>query len=315
MPAEYHYTTWTAERTIANIERSVEAGKPFFLWSSFHDPHPSYLVPEPWASMYDPEEMEPGRYVPGEMDDMPPPHQKTREQSPDFSMYKETAHGNHGYHSHLQDEADLRRDIAIYYGMTSFMDEQIGRILDKLDELGIADNTIVVFTTDHGHFIGQHGLIRKGPFHYEDMVRLPFLVRWPERVTAGATSDALQGLVDLAPSFLSAAGIDVPGLMQGVDQTAVWQGDEESARNHVIVENRHQPSAVHLRTYIDARYKLTIYRNHRYGELFDLVADPEEHHNRWDDPEYADVKAQLMHDFLDAELSREPTRFERIAGA
>ena len=315
LPAEYHYTTWTAERTIANIERSVEAGKPFFLWSSFHDPHPSYLVPEPWASMYDPEEVEPGRYLPGEMDDMPPPHQKTRETHPDFSMYRETEHGNHGYHSHLQDEADLRRDIAIYYGMTSFMDEQIGRILDRLDELGIAENTIVVFTSDHGHFIGQHGLIRKGPFHYEDMLRLPFLVRWPERVPAGATSDALQGLVDLAPSFLSAAGIDVPGLMQGVDQTAVWQGDEERARDHVIVENRHQPSAVHLRTYIDARYKLTIYRNQDYGELFDLVADPEERHNRWADAAYADIKAQLMHDFLNAELSREPTRFERIAGA
>ncbi len=315
LPAEYHYTTWTAERTIANIERSVEADKPFFLWSSFHDPHPSYLVPEPWASMYDPEEVEPGRYLPGEMDSMPPPHQKTREENPDFSMYKETAHGNHGYHSHLQEEANLRRDVAIYYGMTSFMDEQIGRILNKLDELGIADNTLVVFTSDHGHFIGQHGLIRKGPFHYEDMLRLPFLVRWPERVPAGVASDALQGLVDLAPSFLSAAGIDVPGLMQGVDQTPVWQGDEEQARDHVIVENRHQPSAVHLRTYIDARYKLTIYRDRDYGELFDLVADPDEQHNRWADPEHVAIKAQLMHDFLNAELAREPTRFQRIAGA
>ncbi|MBV7336833.1 sulfatase-like hydrolase/transferase [Chloroflexi bacterium TSY] len=315
LPEEFHYTTWTAERTIANIEKSVEADKPFFLWSSFHDPHPPYLVSEPWASMYEPDEMEPGRLDANELAFLPPHFQKTQEENPDFSMYRETAFGNHGFHSHVHEEAALRKDIAIYYGMVSFMDQQIGRILDRLDELGIAKNTLVVFSTDHGHFIGQHGLTAKGPFHYEDMLKLPFIVRYPGHVPPGTTNDALQGLIDLAPTFLEAAGIDVPGIMQGVSQLDVWRGEAVQARDHVLVENRHQPTAVHLRTYIDERYKMTIYRDHDYGELFDLLIDPNEIHNRWYDPDWTDVKATIMQRFLNAELQREPTRMPRIAGA
>jgi uncharacterized sulfatase len=103
--------------------------------------------------------------------------------------------------------------------------------------------------------------------------------------------------------------------MQGVSQLEVWCGRAERARDYVIVENRHQPTAVHLRTYIEDRYKITIHRDREYGELFDFIDDPHERCNRWDDPDYADVKAGLLHRFLNAELRREPTRYSRIAGA
>jgi arylsulfatase A-like enzyme len=315
LPQEYHYTTWTAERTIANIEKSVKEDKPFFMWSSFHDPHPPYLVPEPWASMYKPEDMPIGKLVPGELDDKPPHFKKTQDEKPDFSEWKETEHFNHGFISHRHTEEGMRKDMAIYYGMTSFMDQQIGRILDALDRLGIADNTLIVFSTDHGHFLGQHGLTAKGTFHYEDLIRVPFIVRHPGKVPAGKRSSALQGLVDLAPSFLAAAGLPVPGLMQGVNQTPVWEGKQEEARDHVIVENRHQPTKIHVRTYVEEDYKLTIYRDKEYGELFDLKNDSKEIKNHWDNPQYAQIKAQLMHRFLNAEIKREPTRYPRIAGA
>jgi uncharacterized sulfatase len=315
LPEELHYSAWTAERAIANIERHVREDRPFFLWASFQDPHPSYLVPEPWASMYRPEDMAPGRLAPGELDALPPHFAKTQEERPDFSAYQETPFTNHGFTSHLRDEAKLRRDMAVYYGMISLLDRQVGRILDALDRLGLAEDTVVVFSTDHGHFLGQHGLVAKGAFHYEDLLRLPFLVRAPGRAPAGATSAALQGLVDLAPTFLTAAGLPVPGLMQGVSQWDVWRGAAERARDHVIVENRHQPTAVHLRTYIEARYKLTVYRHHDYGELFDLAADPEERRNLWADPTHAATRGALLHRFVQAELQREPTRLPRIAGA
>jgi len=315
LPAELHYTTWTAERTIANIERAVATDRPFFTWSSFHDPHPPYLVPEPWASMYDPEDMEPGTLEPGEMELMPPFHQLTRQESPDYSPYQECGQGNHGFKSHLHDTNVLKKNMAIYYGMISFMDEQIGRILDRLDELGVADNTMVVFTTDHGHFLGQHGLVEKGAFHYEDGIRLPWLVRWPGRTPAGRTSDALQSLADLPVSFLGAAGIDAPGRMQGVDQLPVWRGEAERVREDLIVEMRHQPTAVHLRTYVTDRYKLTVYRDRDWGELFDLEEDPEERRNRFNDPAYAEVRARLFEGMVNHEMRREPMRFPRIAGA
>jgi uncharacterized sulfatase len=205
--------------------------------------------------------------------------------------------------------------MAIYYGMISFMDAEIGKILDRLDTLGIADSTLVVFSTDHGHFLGHHGLTAKGAFHYEDLIRLPFLVRMPGTVPAGARSTAIQSLVDLAPTFLTAAGEAVPGVMQGVSQWEVWRGEVDLARDWALVENRHQPTRLHLRTYVEDRYKLTVYRGDDYGELFDLEEDPEERHNRWADPGYAEIKLALMHRFLQAEISREQTRFPRIAHA
>ncbi|MCF7854257.1 MAG: sulfatase-like hydrolase/transferase [Candidatus Pacebacteria bacterium] len=317
LPEELHHTHWVGERTVKNIEACANDGKPFFLWSSFFDPHPPYVIPEPWASMYDPADMPIGHLVEGEHDDMPPQFAKTQEESPDFSEYlEEGGNGLHGFHSHLHNEAELRRSMAYYYGMMSLIDQEVGRILDALDRLGIADNTLVLFTTDHGHFLGQHGLIAKGAFHYEDLLRIPMIARFPGRVPAGRVSSTLQTQIDFAPTFLDAAGIDVPGLMQGYSQLPVWSGEKpEVAREHVLVENRHNPTTVHLRTYVDQRYKLTVYRDKEYGELFDLKEDPRELHNRWNDPQYASVKSKLMHRFLQAEIQREPTRMPRIAGA
>jgi arylsulfatase A-like enzyme len=272
--------------------------------------------------------MEPGEMVPGEHSQNPPHFQLTQQVRPDYSPWQETPWGSHGFRSHLQDRAALQRDMAIYYGMTSFMDREIGRILDRLDQLGLSENTLVVFTTDHGHFLGQHGLNAKGAFHYEDLILIPFLVRWPGRVPARQVSEALQSTVDLAPTFLAAAGLPVPGAMQGYVELPAWCGDNApplvepvaqgvhvGPRDHVIVENRHQPTAIHHRTYVDQRYKITVYRNHDYGELFDLQEDPGEARNRWHDPAAADLKARLLHNAVQYEIAREPTRMPRIAGA
>ena len=209
----------------------------------------------------------------------------------------------------------MRRSIASYYGMMSLIDYEIGRILDYLDEAGLAENTLVVFTSDHGHFLGQHGLIAKGAFHYEDLLRVPMIVRYPGQVPAGQTSNALQSLVDYPQTLLPAAGIDAPGSMQGVDQLDVWYGEAEAARDQVLVENRHNPTTVDLRTLITDRYKITVYRDADYGELFDLEDDPGELVNHWDDPDYAAVKADMLLKFVQAEIQREPTRMPRVAGA
>lgn len=314
LPVEYHYSCWTAERSIAWMEKCKAEDKPFFLWASFQDPHPPYLVPEPWASMYDPDDMVPGKLTPGEHDANPPHFRKTQEEKPDFSMYRETF-GAHGFHSHLISEDALKKDMAIYYGMINLMDQQIGRILEALDRLGLAKNTMVVFSTDHGHFLGQHGLRAKGPFHYEDMIRVPFIVWYPDHVPQNHVDSSLQSLVDLAPTFLAAAGIEVPGFMTGLNQFDAWCGRAPAPREHVIVENRHEPTKVHLRTYVDQRYKITVYRNHDYGELFDLQEDPGEVRNRWADPSYAKIKSELLLKFMNATLCYEPTRMPRIAGA
>lgn len=315
LPEEFHYTNFVAERTVGVIEDAVADEKPFFTWASFQDPHPPYVVPEPWASMYDPADMDPGHLEPGELDLMPPWFQKTQEPNPDFSEWQETPFRNHGFTSHLINDELLRKNIAIYYGMISFIDQGVGRILRRLDELGIADNTIVVFTTDHGHFLGHHGLIAKGAFHYEDLLRIPMIARFPGRIPVNSRITGLQSLIDLAPTFLTVAGLPTPGDMQGVNQLPVWEGDKQEARDHVLVENRHQPTKVHIRTYIGARYKLTVYREETFGELFDLLNDPGERQNLFDDPAYHEVRAKVMQQFIDAELRREVSKYPRIAFA
>ncbi len=315
IPEAYHYDTWIAERTNALMETYQQKGENFFLWASFFDPHPKYLVPEPWDTMYDPSTLTVPAVTAGEHDKNPPHFHKTQEQKPDFSAWRETGKGIHGFRSHLRDRDALAADIAVYYGMVSLMDKYIGKILRKLDELGLAEDTLVIFTSDHGHFYGQHGLIAKGPFHYEDVIKVPFIVRYPGVVPAGKRSDALQTLVDLAPSCLSAAGIDIPLAMTGMDQTSVWYGQTEQVRDHIIVENHHEPTTVHVKTYVNDRYKLTVYYNRDYGELFDMQEDPGEINNLWNSAEHAALKADLVMKLLFAEMGKEVMPVPRTAGA
>ncbi len=314
LPEEFHYSRWTGERTVAQIERAAEEGRPFFVWASFHDPHPPYIVSEPWASMYDPADMKPGSMAEGEHDRNPIHFRKTQEHDPRF--WKEARQGEaiHGGNCQLRDPEELKKDMAVYYGMVSFMDREIGRILESLDRLGLTEDTLVVFTTDHGHFLGQHGLTAKAIHHYEDLLRIPFIVRWPGRVRAGAASNKLQNSVDLTPTFLAAAGVDIPFHMTGLNQLPSWTQDE-AVRDWSITENHHGTRCFHMRSYVNERYKLTVYRDGSDGELFDLEEDPNELQNLWHEPSAAPLRERLFHEFLQACLQYEEMRMPRIAGA
>lgn len=321
IPERFHYNNWIAERSNKLLEQYKQEDQPFFLWSSFFDPHPEYLAPEPWDTMYDPDKLTIPTLSLGEHDRNPPHFGMTQETDPDFSAWHESGHDIHGYNSHLRyaygdkqllTDYDRKKLVAVYYGMISLLDKYVGSLLDKLDELGLADNTIVVFTTDHGHFYGQHGLQEKGGFHYEDLIKLPFLVRYPGHVPAGRQSDAIQSLVDLAPTMLSLCNIPIPHAMTGVDQSAVWLGQQSAVRDHAICEFHHEATTIHQKTYVDQRYKLTVYYNQTYGELFDLEQDPAEIHNLWDDPDAATLKSELLLRYIWAELGKEAMPMPRI---
>ncbi len=316
LPEELHYDVWIAERTNAMMEEYAENGDHFFLWASFPDPHPSYLVPEPWDTMYDPEKITVPEMSPEEdFSNMPPHYAMTRQKKVDASIYAEPdGHNLHGLHSHLRNKKDLAKDTAVYYGMTSMMDKYIGKILDKLESLGLADNTIVVFTTDHGHFHGQHGLNAKCLFNYEDMLRIPFIVSG-EKFPGAQRNSALLSLTDLAPTFLDICGLNIPRCMTGISQKEVWLGRKRSVRDHVIVENRHQPTTMNIRVYINERYKISVYCNRQYGELFDLKEDPGELKNLWDSPEHLELKKNLLLEFLHAEIANEPVLMPRVSPA
>lgn len=316
IPEEFHYDAWIADRSMAMLEEYAKEDQPFFLWSSFFDPHPDYLVPTPWDTMYDNRKLTVPAVVPGEHDQNPPHFQLTQQLGADFSAYQESGFYNHGMHSHAgHSEEEIHKNMSVYYGMVSLMDKYIGKILDKLDELGLTENTLVVFTTDHGHFFGQHGLHAKGPFLYEDMIRVPMIARLPGAIPAGSRCSAIQSLVDIAPTLLDFVGVPIPHTMTGLSEKLVWTGEKEEVRDHALCEDHHEPTTIQLRTYVDKRYKLTVYYNQTYGELFDLEQDPRELHNLWNDPDSQQLKMELMLKYIWADLGREQMWMPRIASA
>lgn len=312
LPEEHHYTRWIGLRTIAMIEEASRDKTPFFCWSSYPDPHPPYCVPEPWASMYDPDDMdsEIGEFVEGEFDAASPMHRMTRDPNAKFDEYKPDGFGSHGCHSHnVVTREQMRKAMACYYGMISFIDHWVGQTLDALERTGQLASTLIVFTTDHGHFLGQHGLIAKGPFHYEDVIRVPFIAALPGTIPAGTVSNQLVSLVDLAPTFLDLVGMKTPGQMQGTSQLSNWANPQAAGQKAVFVENHHNGAAVHLRTMVTKRYKITLWRDRGqdWGELYDLKDDPNELKNRYNDPNYAAIRTQMLEQFIQSNMAIERT--------
>ncbi len=315
IPEEFHYNNWIAERSCCLMEDYKKQDKPFFLWSSFFDPHPPYLVPSPWDTMYCERKLSLPDVVEGEHENSPAMHKLTQQPDADFSEYKRSGHYLHGVHSHNTPKNDSLKNMQTYYGMVSMMDKYIGKILDRLDELGLAEDTLVVFTTDHGHFFGQHGLHAKGPFLYEDLIKVPMIARCPGLVAEGVINDSLQSLVDFTPTFMDALGLKIPYHMTGVSQRESWGSNGIAARDSIICEHHHEHKTVQLRAYVDERYKMVVYLDKSQGELYDLQNDPKELDNLWYNDKYANLRAEVLHRYVCAELDRECKSMPRISNA
>jgi arylsulfatase A-like enzyme len=278
---EDHPTTWVADRA---VEWLGQVDGPFFAWVSFTDPHHPMDPPAPWAGMYAPSdvvEVLPEAH-PDEFDTKPPLHrawtQGARGQALEWA--------NPGGATLTREE--LATMVAGYYGMVSQLDHNIGRVLAALDERGLADDTLVIATTDHGEFLGDHQMVFKGPLHYEGLLRVPLIVRGAG-FDSGRVVDDPVGLIDLASTALAAAGLTVPEEMEGRPLL-------DGRREHVLTENDHQMLfRLPLRTLTTTRYKVTRYEEQPgVGELYDLEDDPGEFVNRWDDPAYASVRSDLL---------------------
>jgi len=312
IPEKYHYNTFIAERTNAMLEEYKREDKPFFLWASFPDPHYPQLVPAPWDKMYDPKDIELPEFSYSEHEKNPPYFAEVCKRHPKLDEYRETGMGVHGLQRHYYNKHQLKRQVAYAYGMMSFTDKYIGIILDKLKSLGLENDTLIIFTTDHGDLFGQHGLRHKCIFHYEDLLRVPMIVKYNGHIPKGAVNDSLQSLIDLAPTILDYCGLAIPQCMQGIDERAVWDGRESAKRTFVINENRHEPHVMHMVSYIENDYKITVHEGRTYGELYDLKNDPEEHNDIWQDSDARNIKAELLYKFLVEEMKMDGDTTEYI---
>ena len=312
LPEELHGSAWVAERSIAAIDRAQESRKPFFLWSSFQDPHNPYVAPEPWASMYDPSEM-PNPIDRPELKELPDFYRSLAEGEyyGDDPQLQEKAWGDVKIRPELGTE-DIRSLRAVYYGMVSLMDKHIGRILDRLEADGSIDDTLIVFASDHGDYLGDHGLWGKGLPTYEAAQRIPFIAAHPKNATPGQTSSALQSLVDLEASFLEAAGMQPLEPSQGLSQIPAWTDAGKSVRNHCLVEFRPAQGPFKQETFIEGRYKFVHYDTRDYGELYDLIDDTEQSNNLYDDSNYSNIRESLEAKYLESKRENDRVR-QRMA--
>jgi arylsulfatase A-like enzyme len=291
IPTELHYNTWIADRSISFLE-SLDA-ESFLLWSSFPDPHFPYAAASEYRDRYDADALTLSPTWNDRSDAVPflAEQRRTWETLPDF------------------DESTLRECMAQTYAMIEHVDDSIGRVMKRLEELGRAENTVVVFMADHGEYLGTHHLVYKGAWPYEQLYRVPFIWRAPDGAEVGQ-SNAVTSLLDVAPTLLEYAGLD-PDASRDLDGT--WNGNppplagtslkpmletgvNEASDRAVTVEMDlgWAGSPTQIRTVVTDRWKLSLYAGTGQGVLFDLHNDPNECQNLWDDPASADVRSQML---------------------
>jgi len=271
VPERFHGSVWVADRTIQYLENN-HGNRPFMIWSSFIQPHPPFDVPDQWADMY-------------RDADLPPLKESRTPISPRAQESRCIAdYPNEDY---------LRRARELYCAAISFVDEQVGRILQKLKDIGQLDNTLIVYTSDHGEMMGDYGAFQKF-LPYDSSARIPFIVRYPEHFVPGSRSNAFVDLNDLFPTFLDAAGVSYPANIQLPGESLLIQNGKKDRRSQYIEHAKGNRRWISLR---EERYKYNYYYGGGLEELFDMTDDPDETTNLLygaDIPEkYRDIAAQM----------------------
>lgn len=248
VPQEHHNSAWVADRAIDYLNQN-RGQRPFLMWAGFVHPHPPLNVPDEWADIYN------GK--------IPEPYES---KTPVSLLAEENKQLGC-----LENKEVLQRMRELYACAITFADKQIGRILDRLDELGLKENTLVVFTSDHGEMLGDMGTFQKF-LPYDASAKIPLILRYPNGIEADTKRDDFADLNDLLPTFLDAAGVSYPASYD-LPGESLLTGNGTKDRSYQYVE--HQRGSKRWCSIRNRRYKYIYY----YGDdeqLFDLCDDPHE---------------------------------------
>jgi arylsulfatase A-like enzyme len=293
IPPSLHQTTWCADRAIDFIAEEREG--PWLMSVNPFDPHAPFDPPQEYLDRYDPDSL-PGPWF----------------RESDLAAQAKLAGIDFQTTAREPESFSIRKIQAAYYAMIELIDHNVGRLLGALERNDQLENTVVVFTSDHGESLGDHGLLLKGCRFYEGLVRVPLIFSWPARFRSGLISDALVELTDIAPTLLEICGLAVDERLQGRSLVSLLSGasDPYHHRDFVRAEyyrvlnpdtpGRDDFEGTYATMIRDNRYKLINYHGHQIGELFDLQTDPWEFSNLWDDADYADVRFDLLKKSFDA---------------
>jgi arylsulfatase A-like enzyme len=295
IPEELYPTAYVAEKSCEWLGRYAagDRSRPFFLMTSFPDPHHPFTPPGRYWSMYRPQDMA----LPASFDHGNRPLARSvawalEQRASGKAVLTEQA-------AFAVDGREAREAMALSCGMIAMIDDAIGRILGELAARGLAENTVVIFTTDHGDFLGDHRLMLKGPAHFDGITHVPFI--WAEPgVQAPRVSDVLAGTVDIAATILDRARVHPYNGIQGQSLIPPIAGAGAPARDSMIIEDDQQRAVMgfaapsRMRTIITRRWRMTIAHGDPWGELYDLDNDPHEMDNLFEDAGHRAVRAELM---------------------
>ncbi|HTM47709.1 MAG TPA: sulfatase-like hydrolase/transferase [Bryobacteraceae bacterium] len=280
-------TAWCSETAIQFL-RQQRSFRPWLMSVNMFQPHHPFWPAKEYYDRYDPEKLPAPAYREGELDAKP--------------VYQRVdnggAYAGTGISFRKTDDLTHRQITAAYYAMIEQIDYEAGRMLEALEQSGQAENTVVVFMSDHGELLGDHGIYLKGPHFYDCSIRVPLMIRWPGVSKAGLRSDALVEMTDLAPTLLDAAGIPVPKGMQGRTLTPLLRGETGRHRDSIYCEHYDSsflydppPMATCVRT---KTHKIVYYHGLETGELYDLEKDPGEFENLWTSARARDAREAMM---------------------
>jgi arylsulfatase A-like enzyme len=302
VPEEWYPTRYIENETVGYITRHAtnHVGAPFFLAMSFPDPHHPFTPPGRYWSMYDPNDQVLPASFHHQDDALPQVLWARRE--------RDRRDGKDHYSAFAASEREAREAIALTAGLVTMIDDAVGRVVNTLRETGLLENTVIVFSSDHGDYLGDHGLLLKGPLHLQSLIRVPLIWSDPKSRRNGRVSGALASSIDISATILDRAGIDPYNGMQGKSLLPVMETSVARHRESVLIEEDAQKAhfgfseAPRIRTLITDRYRLSIYGRSGHGELFDLENDSDELENRFAAREYAGTRAGLMEELAFAEM-------------
>jgi len=299
MPVEQHYNTWITNRSVEFLQHQSAAEDPFFLFVSYPDPHHPFDPPAAYANRWNPADMPIPTVDPEERGKMPPYHTELYPQGGAFrELYwagrSDLEAGSMITTDNISD-GSMQKAIAYTYAMIEMIDDGVGRILNALSQSGQQDNTYIIFTSDHGELLGDHGLLHKGPPSYRQLTEVAMLVKGPG-ISPGITIDALTNHIDIAPTITDLADIARKGQdFDGESMCPLLSGDQSTIREFNFGE--YHPSAredLYNQTVQSEKWRLTLYpQRPEWGELFDLENDPHERNNIYTEESNRDVIAKL----------------------
>jgi arylsulfatase A-like enzyme len=306
VPEELYPTAWIAERTVARVKELARSAKPWFVHCSFPDPHHPFTPPGRYWDLVRPDDVQ-----------APPSFNAAHQGLPPYVRWLHEMRDTGRAIKHTQalfaaTEREAREAIALNYGSIACIDDAIGRVMKEVAANENGRDTVVIFTSDHGDFLGDHQLLLKGPVHYRGLIRVPFI--WSDPRSQGAArSKALTQTTDIAPTILERAGVEPWNGIQGHSLLPLIQGRRDKLRERLLIEEEGQryymgfPDRVRMRSVITDRYRLSLYDGVPWGELYDRREDPDELVNRWDDASSRQLRGSLSDELARAMLEHSDT--------